>query len=283
MASEKMTFVEFCERLIQDRVCVGADWHVYTKNGKPLSRMARNGYYTLRKMYDGHVYCFMEHRVIWYLCNGSIDENMVINHKDFDRANNNIENLELVTQKENMAHAVMNNRLPDNSGVNNSRAVLTEVEVQAIRHMAENGWKQKDLAVLFNANNANLISRVVNRARYGNVPDASSVLAIYPTIVMKTHREDSWDRQLTNACFGMAGETGELVDLVKKHLFHDHDLDVNHLMLELGDVMYYLCWLCLLLGIDFSEVCYANMDKLNARYPDGFDTERSQHREAGDI
>ena len=278
-----MTFVEFCERLKADKAYIGEDWHLYREDGRPLSRVCRNGYYMVRKMYDNHVYNFMEHRVIWYFCVGSIDENMVINHKDFDRANNNINNLELVSQKENVAHAVDHNRLPDRSGANSPKAALTEAEVQAIRHMAAHGWKQKDLAVLFNANNKNLISRVVTRARYGNVPDASSVMAIYPTIVAKTHKDGAWDKQLTNACFGLAGESGELVDLVKKHLFHDHDLDVNHLLLELGDVMYYLCWLCSLLGFDFYEVCYANMDKLNARYPDGFDTERSQHRAEGDV
>ena len=149
--------------------------------------------------------------------------------------------------------------------------------------MAKNGWKQKDLSVLFNANNQNLISRVVTGARYGNVQDADSIMAIYPTIVAKTHGYGSWDKQLINACFGIAGESGELVDVVKKHLFHGHDLDINHLLLEMGDVMYYLCWLCQLLNLDFYEVCYANMDKLNARYPDGFDSDRSQHREEGDI
>jgi NTP pyrophosphatase (non-canonical NTP hydrolase) len=283
MASKKMTFADFCERLNKDRVCVGVDWHIYSKNGKPLSRMSRNGYYVVRKMYDGHAYCFMEHRVIWYLCKGGIDENMVINHKDFDRTNNNINNLELVSQKENVAYSADNNRYPDRGGVNNPKAALTEEEVRAIRYMAKNGWTQKELAVLFNAKNQNLISRVVTGARYGNVQDADSIMSIYPTIVAKTHKDGSWDKQLTNACFGIAGESGELVDMVKKHLFHGHDLDINHLLLEIGDVMYYLCWLCQLLNLDFYEVCYANMDKLNARYPDGFDSERSQHRAKGDV
>lgn len=283
MTNAKMTFADFCERMNKDHVYIGADWHVYSESGKPLSRMSRNGYYTVRKMYDGQVYCFMEHRVIWYLCKGAIDENMVINHKDFDRTNNNINNLELISQKENVAYSADSGRYPDRRGVNNPKAALTEEEVRAIRYMAKNGWKQKDLSVLFNANNQNLISRVVTGARYGNVQDADSIMAIYPTIVAKTHGYGSWDKQLINACFGIAGESGELVDVVKKHLFHGHDLDINHLLLEMGDVMYYLCWLCQLLNLDFYEVCYANMDKLNARYPDGFDSDRSQHREEGDI
>lgn len=239
----------------------------------------------VRKMYDGIIYHFMEHRVIWWFINGSIDKNMVINHKDFDRANNHISNLELISQKENVAHAMKNNRFPDMGGANNARAALTKTEVQAIRYMAKHGWKQKDIAKLFNANNVNLISRVVTGARYGNVQDAASVLAIYPTIVSKTSNRDknSYEERMSNIGLGLAGEIGEVVDILKKHIYHGHDLDMTALLLELGDVMYYLCWLCLETGLDFSDIWFANMAKLNARYPDGFSTEKSQHRETGDV
>lgn len=278
-----MTFIEFCERLKADKAYIGEDWHLYRENGKPLSRMCRNGYYMVRKMYDNHAYHFMEHRVIWYFCTGSIDENMVINHKDFDRTNNNISNLELISQKDNIAYSFENNRYPDRAGVNSPRAALNENEVQAIRYMAKNGWEQKKIATLFNLYNQNLVSRVVTGARYGNVPDADSVLAIYPTIVAKTSHHGNHSELLSNIGLGLAGEVGEVVDLLKKHIYHEHDLDITALLLELGDIMYYLCWLCLETGLDFSDIWFANMKKLNDRYPDGFDTERSQHRAKGDV
>lgn len=281
--TEKMNFDQFCDRLKADGAYVGDDGHIYRADGRALSRMARNGYYTIRKMYDAVNYCFMEHRVVWNFKNGHIPDGLVINHKNFDRSDNRVENLELVTQSENTQYSHDNGRYPCQEGPDHHRAALTAEEVQAIRHMAKLGWTQKDLAVLFNANNRNLISRVVTGARYGNVPDASSILAIYPTIVAKTHKDGPWEKQLVNACFGLSGETGELVDLVKKHLFHEHDLDVTHLLLEMGDVMYYLCWLCLLLDLDFSEICFANMKKLNDRYPEGFDAQRSLHRKEGDV
>lgn len=283
MTENKMTFSEFCERLKQDGAYIGTDWHVYRENGKPLSRMCRNGYYMVRKMYDSQMYHFMEHRVIWYFCNDSIDEGMVINHKDFDRSNNDISNLEVVSQSENISHSVNGGRFPDRAGSNSKRAALAETEVQAIRYMAKHGWKQKELAKLFNANNQNLISRVVTGARYGNVQDADSIIAIYPTIVAKTSCNGSSEKKLSNIGLGLAGEVGEVVDIIKKHVFHKHDLDVTALLLELGDVLYYMCWLSMELGIDFSEICYANMKKLNDRYPNGFSSERSQHRETGDI
>ena len=275
---EVMSFPEFCEHLKLDGAFIGNDWHIYRSNGKPLSRQCRNGYYMVRKMYNGKTYHFMEHRVIWYFCVGSIDPDKVVNHKDFDRTNNNIKNLELVTQHENVEFSRKNGRYPSIAGPNHHRAALTEKEVQAIRYLAANGWKRNVLAELFNANNRNLISRVVTKARYGNVEDAESIIAIYPTIVMKTHSEGNYRETLSNIALGLCGECGEVADIIKKHLYHGHDLDINELVLEMGDVLYYLCWLCLELGIDFSEICFANMAKLNERYPDGFDSEKSIHR-----
>ena len=280
---ERLTFTQFCDRLIEDGVYIGPDNHLYRKDGRALSRMTTNGYYMVRKMYDGINYYFVEHRVIWYFHNGSIDENLVINHKDFDRANNDINNLELVTQSENTLYSLRNGRCHVACGETHARAELTNDEVRAIRLMAKNGWKQKDLAVLFNVKNKNLISRVVTRARYGKVEDASSFMAVYPVIVAKTHPDGPWRDQLLNASLGLCGECGEAVDLVKKAVFQGHDLDVTHLILELGDVMYYLCWLCLLLDLNFYEICLANMEKLNARYPDGFSVERSVNRKEGDV
>lgn len=273
-----LSFPEFCNQLLNDGAFIGSDGHVYRKDGKPLSRMARNGYYVVRKMYANHCYYFMEHRVVWYFIHGSIDNDKVINHKDFDRSNNRIENLELVSQKENIRYSVGHGNYPSRKGCNSPKAALTEKEVQAIRYMAKHGWKQKTLAELFNAKNQNLISRVVTGARYGNVPEASSVLAIYPTIVMKTCNNASFRERMSNIGLGLSGEAGEVTDIIKKFLHHGHDLDVNDLILEMGDVLYYLCWLCLELGLDFSEICFSNMKKLNERYPDGFDPERSIHR-----
>ena len=93
-----MNVEEFANRLKSDGAYIGVDNHLYRKDGRPLSRICRNGYYITRKMYNGETHHFMEHRVIWCFHYGSIDPDKVINHKDFDRANNAIENLELVTQ-----------------------------------------------------------------------------------------------------------------------------------------------------------------------------------------
>ena len=85
---------------------------------------------------------------------------------------------------------------------------------------------------------------------------------------------------LLNALMGLCGESGEAIDLLKKHRFQGHPLDREKMIKELGDVAWYLAEAATGLDIDLSEVLQRNLDKLHARYPQGFDTARSQHREA---
>ena len=85
---------------------------------------------------------------------------------------------------------------------------------------------------------------------------------------------------LMNALMGLCGESGEAIDLMKKHLYQGHDLDKEKLVKELGDIAWYLAEAATGLNIDLSEVLQRNLDKLHARYPQGFSTERSLHREA---
>lgn len=87
------------------------------------------------------------------------------------------------------------------------------------------------------------------------------------------------DRALANMCMGLAGEAGEVVDLLKKHLFHGHPLDKEKVREEVGDVLFYLAGLCTILGIPLSTAGESNVRKLEKRYPEGFSVERSIHRE----
>ena len=85
---------------------------------------------------------------------------------------------------------------------------------------------------------------------------------------------------LLNALMGLCGESGEAIDLMKKHRFQGHPLDREKLIKELGDVAWYLAEAATGLGVDLSDILQRNLDKLHARYPMGFDTQRSQQREA---
>ncbi len=73
-----------------------------------------------------------------------------------------------------------------------------------------------------------------------------------------------------NGALGLAGEVGEVVELIKKDRFHSRPLDRTKLCSELGDVLWYLTYLAASFGLTLEEIAGANRDKLRARYPDGF-------------
>lgn len=85
-----------------------------------------------------------------------------------------------------------------------------------------------------------------------------------------------------HALHGMVGEIGELHSLYQK-IYQGHDFDVEHAKKELGDLLWFIAEYCTSMGIDISDVMQMNIDKLIARYPNGFDTEHSLHRAEGDI
>ena len=82
---------------------------------------------------------------------------------------------------------------------------------------------------------------------------------------------------------GIAGEAGEVADLIKKHVGHDHDLDNDKLIKEIGDVLWYAAVLSNAVGVPLQTVAQRNIDKLRARYPEGFSVEASKNRKPGDV
>lgn len=82
---------------------------------------------------------------------------------------------------------------------------------------------------------------------------------------------------------GLNGEAGEALDILKKILFQGHGIDRNHIALELGDIAWYLALSADAIGYDLETIMSMNIEKLKARYPNGFETERSVNREEGDI
>jgi NTP pyrophosphatase (non-canonical NTP hydrolase) len=84
---------------------------------------------------------------------------------------------------------------------------------------------------------------------------------------------------LTLTALGIAGEAGEVVDTVKKVLYHSHELDISALCKEVGDLLWYTVLLCDTVGLTLDDVMQTNVDKLRRRYPDGFDPEKSRSRQ----
>jgi len=88
----------------------------------------------------------------------------------------------------------------------------------------------------------------------------------------------SREQRFNNAVYGLVGESGEVVELLKKHLFHAHELDKQALTKELGDVLWYVAALCTAADLSLNDVARYNIAKLRRRYPTGFSAEKSLDR-----
>lgn len=93
-----------------------------------------------------------------------------------------------------------------------------------------------------------------------------------------------------HALFGMASEVGELHGIFQKKLQHeglpllfDEDPDIEHAKKEVGDILWMIAEFCTVNDWDLEDIMQMNIDKLKARYPDGFSVENSLHRKEGDI
>ena len=82
------------------------------------------------------------------------------------------------------------------------------------------------------------------------------------------------DQRLLDAAAGLAEEAGEVLGLVRKHLFMEHVLDGERTTIELGDALWCLTTVAGALGISLEDVARANIAKLRKRYPDGYSKER---------
>ena len=88
---------------------------------------------------------------------------------------------------------------------------------------------------------------------------------------------------LQEGLMGLSGEAGEALDILKKHLWQNHELDEEHLATELGDVAWYLVLAGHAIGYSFENILMRNIIKRSVRYPDKFDSERSINRDENDI
>ena len=95
-------------------------------------------------------------------------------------------------------------------------------------------------------------------------------------LVQRTRNNN--ETELPNYTLGLVCEAGEFGDMIKKHLYQGHALDLNKCAEELGDVLWYLANICNVLNIDLAEVAKGNVEKLKKRYPEGFSKNDSVKR-----
>ena len=93
-------------------------------------------------------------------------------------------------------------------------------------------------------------------------------------------------QRLLTASVGISAESGEFMEIVKKMMFQGkpcNEDNLEHLKIELGDIMWYVAQACMALEVDMNDVLDTNIKKLESRYPDGhFSEYYSENRKAGD-
>lgn len=105
----------------------------------------------------------------------------------------------------------------------------------------------------------------------------------YQEMAMRTSNKGLTSAQhFMNGVLGLAGEAGECCDVVKKHYYQDGREVKEKLLDELGDVMWYIAETSKALGYTLDEIAEHNINKLKKRYPEGFDAEKSLHRQEND-
>jgi len=92
--------------------------------------------------------------------------------------------------------------------------------------------------------------------------------------------------RILTAAIGIGAEGGEFMEIVKKCVFQGKPMDDEaqyHMKRELGDIIWYVTQACIAMGISLENVIDTNIQKLETRYPDGFEVFRSENRDEGDI
>ena len=116
--------------------------------------------------------------------------------------------------------------------------------------------------------------------------DSSKDFVYLADRLVELDRKGANIERLTTAGVGLAAESGEFLEIIKKMVFQGkpwNDDNREHLIIELGDVLWYVAQACMALEVDFDEVVETNVKKLEKRYPGGeFNIHFSECRQVGD-
>lgn len=135
------------------------------------------------------------------------------------------------------------------------------------------------------------VERIASRAYNSDVTPGDALcgyqvydIDAYQSMAVSTMAKepDDFRTRLAICGLGLAGESGEVADHIKKYVGHGHDLDVAKVNKECGDLLWYVAVIAHVLGLKLSEITAANIEKLRKRYPNGFSSEASKNRKPGD-
>jgi len=95
----------------------------------------------------------------------------------------------------------------------------------------------------------------------------------FQALAMRTANRMGRDKDLIHAAMGLTSEAGEFMDAIKANYAYNKELDVENLIEELGDILWFVALACNSLGIPMSAPAHLCIEKLLVRYPDQFTNE----------
>ena len=102
---------------------------------------------------------------------------------------------------------------------------------------------------------------------------------IFQREARRSLRDDlPYEAMCSNMCMGLAGEIGEVIDIMKKHIYQGKELDITDVIEEVGDVLWYIANFCNVNNITMDECMESNIKKLRKRFPDGFTIKDANER-----
>ena len=120
---------------------------------------------------------------------------------------------------------------------------------------------------------------------YSVTSEPSKAIGEFAEVTAELHEMVNIPLLLT-AAIGMSSENGEFSEIVKKCVFQGKEFNRReryHMKRELGDILWYLANAATALGYNLDEIMFENIEKLEARYPNGFEVFRSENRAEGDL
>jgi NTP pyrophosphatase (non-canonical NTP hydrolase) len=252
-------------------------------NGRILktNSISNAGYYSAKMSIEGKKVYWDLHRLVLQSFRPCSDNRNEVNHKNGNKLDNRIENLEWITRGDNVRHVYASGNKVTKKGSQVSISKLTESDIPVIRKLIANGATYKSVGDMYGVSYVAIIQIIKNKTwkHVKREEDVNMLANDYQATTLQTLKEfDEPYYSLLHLALGVAGEGGEVVELIKKHAFHGHQLDRHKLALEIGDSLFYLAALSHTIGYELSQVMQMNIDKLKARYPNGFSSEASKNR-----
>jgi len=183
----------------------------------------------------------------------------------------------------------MKKQNPKNHSMDSNSELMLEVQANSPYN---DGWTQQFYREQLEKKQSKTMTKQVDFEKYQKFVDAvtsdasTDFVALSDRLVTLDEKGANIERLLT-AGVGINAEGGEFLEIIKKMVFQgkpwdDHNRE--HLIIELGDLMWYVAQACMALNVSFDDVIARNVQKLEKRYPGGqFDVYYSENREEGDL